>query len=186
MQPNSKATTEIWRPVSSPYEMYEVSNAGRVRRGTRILKPLTSRGGYLRVCLSKHCVLRYASIASLVATAFIGERPSGLTINHIDGVKTNNAVANLEYLSQADNGRHAREVLGHIGAYRGPRPLGYRTNNKLIEPQVRVIKYLLQFSDMWPREIAAIFSVSADTIWEIRKGRVWRTVDCPRLTRELV
>lgn len=44
---------------------------------------------------------------ALVAGAFIGRRPEGMVINHIDGVKTNCAPENLEYITQAENERHA-------------------------------------------------------------------------------
>lgn len=43
----------------------------------------------------------------LVAEAFIGERPKGYQVDHIDGFEGNNDVSNLRYLSPSDNNRIA-------------------------------------------------------------------------------
>tara|TARA_R110001599_G_scaffold77479_1_gene211351 strand:+ start:291 stop:773 length:483 start_codon:yes stop_codon:yes gene_type:complete len=43
----------------------------------------------------------------VVSEAFLGDRPSGMTINHIDGDKLNNDVSNLEYITEEENRIHA-------------------------------------------------------------------------------
>jgi hypothetical protein len=45
-------------------------------------------------------------VARLVAVTFLGVTPDGYTVNHIDGNRLNNAVSNLEWLSNGDNIRH--------------------------------------------------------------------------------
>ena len=44
---------------------------------------------------------------SLVALVFIGPRPEGKQINHIDGVRPNNSANNLEYVTPSENNFHA-------------------------------------------------------------------------------
>ncbi len=88
---------------------YEVSNHGRVRRATfgrgvkrlKILKP-RMRAGYSRVFLRR----KNFCIHQLVAWAFLGPQPEGLVVNHIDGNPKNNAVENLEYITQIKNMEH--------------------------------------------------------------------------------
>ena len=46
-------------------------------------------------------------IHSIIAQHFLGTRPHKFTVNHKDGVKTNNRIENLEYISNAENVRHA-------------------------------------------------------------------------------
>lgn len=53
------------------------------------------------------------SIHSLVMAAFVGPRPDGHEINHKDGDVANNRLDNLEYVTPAENRRHAETVLGH-------------------------------------------------------------------------
>ena len=43
--------------------------------------------------------------------SFVGPRPEGHEINHIDGVKDNNALSNLEYVTPLQNRHHAFRVL---------------------------------------------------------------------------
>lgn len=46
----------------------------------------------------------------IIASLFIREPMTGETVNHIDGDKLNNAVANLEWCSMGANLRHARQI----------------------------------------------------------------------------
>ena len=52
----------------------------------------------------------YTYVHVLVAEHFIGERPEGFDINHIDRNKLNNSVKNLEYCTHKENMRHARRL----------------------------------------------------------------------------
>lgn len=51
-----------------------------------------------------------ATVHKLIALTFIGPRPSGMDINHIDGDKENPAAANLEYCTRSDNQSHAYRI----------------------------------------------------------------------------
>ena len=96
---------EIWKDIEGfPY--YQVSNLGRVRSfkwgKERILKQEKSRG-YLRVSLSKNNNSYHKLVHRLVAEAFL-DNPNNLPqVNHINEVKTDNRVENLEYCSMEYN-----------------------------------------------------------------------------------
>lgn len=114
--------TEQWKPVEINNGVfstrYEVSSLGRVRanpaskiKGSkpgRILFIGTDNSGYKQVSLH-HGAKRKTTIKlhRLVAEAFLGERPVGFTVNHINGNKADNCSSNLEWLSNKDNCRHA-------------------------------------------------------------------------------
>lgn len=117
---------EIWKDVADYEGYYSVSNLGRVKSVKReiqmngsnqfgkcfntkyipekILKPC-EYNGYYCVSLWKNHKMKLVKIHRLVAEAFLGK--SELTVNHKDGNKQNNNVYNLEYLTSADNTRHA-------------------------------------------------------------------------------
>lgn len=106
---------EIWSKCSNEY--YYVSNLGRVARiraarGWRH-KPsfprLRSPGGY---CFIDNNTRpdgqpRILRVHREIAMAFVpGFRP-GLTVNHKDGDKSNNAASNLEWATHSENNQHA-------------------------------------------------------------------------------
>lgn len=103
---------EEWRPC---LPNYEVSNLGRVRRSApgrktfvgRLMAPATLKTGYLYVSPTVNGKNKTFYVHELVALAFIGPRPEGASINHIDGIKAHNEPGNLEYVSHAENMRHA-------------------------------------------------------------------------------
>jgi hypothetical protein len=114
---------EKWKTVFDG--RYEVSTLGRIKRlrGGRgakkgkLLKPVMTysekdRNGnprqYAKVAISfgggwvKHVMLH-----RLVAETFIGPCPKGWCVNHRDGDKLNNALSNLEYVTNKGNAEHA-------------------------------------------------------------------------------
>lgn len=99
-----------WKQIAG-YEDYEISDSGLVRslkRGrTRVLKPAKHRDGYLIVRLCEDGKAKHMSIHRLVAEAFI-PNPSGLpTVNHKNEDKSDNNVANLEWLTVPENNRYS-------------------------------------------------------------------------------
>lgn len=94
----------IWKPVEGA-EGYFVNMEGKVkgRRG-RVLKQQDDKG-YCKVCLSG---VGHKKVHRLVAEAFIGNIPEGWVVNHIDYIRSNNSVCNLEICSQSYNIKHSQ------------------------------------------------------------------------------
>lgn len=108
---------ENWKPVVGYEGLYEVSDFGRVRNvadriGTfigKILKPATTDGSK-RFVLCNHGKTQNVRCHKLVMAAFVGPRPEGLQVKHIDGDKGNNLLGNLEYAKQPRNDYYLRSV----------------------------------------------------------------------------
>lgn len=62
------------------------------------------RRGYLTFGIKR----KQYHVHAVVAKLFIGDRPDGMVVNHIDGNKHNNNVCNLEYVTHKENMAHAR------------------------------------------------------------------------------
>lgn len=110
---------EIWKDVVGYEGEYQVSSSGRVRsldryvksaRGKRLVRGITMQlmkhpHGYRSVSLRG---VNRVLVHRLVAEAFIGAPPRGCTdVNHINGVKHDNRVQNIEYCTRRQNVRHA-------------------------------------------------------------------------------
>lgn len=112
---------EVWRDVVGYEGLYKVSDRGNVysvkrvdsrgvKRGGIILKPRYNRDGYLTVDLCKNGVPKRKSIHRLVAEVFT-PNPNGLPqVNHIDEVKDNNNVDNLEWCTSKYNNSHGTRL----------------------------------------------------------------------------
>lgn len=93
-------------PVRGFEGRYEVSDVGAVfsLRTGRAMKMKLTRRGYASVSLTDaHGKQYHRSVHALVAEAFIGPRPYGVQVNHIDHDKLNNAAENLEYVTPIGN-----------------------------------------------------------------------------------
>jgi len=173
--PAAQPTTEWWRRATDP--RYEVSSLGRLRRGTpghgtyagRILKPFLGDDGYLRADFTSAGRSRKTRVATEVAAAFIGPRPPGHEINHINGIKSDNRAENLEYVTPAGNMAHARR-MGLLPKFAG------ETHGcaKLKVMQVRVIRRLRGI--LLQREVGELFGVKVRTVSHIQMGTRWRCV----------
>ena len=91
---------------------YAASEDGRIwsYSSKKFLKPSTHRDGYLKLTLSKNGKVTTNQIHRLVAQAFIANPDNLPMVNHIDGIKDNNNVSNLEWVSHIGNMRHAMDA----------------------------------------------------------------------------
>lgn len=84
-----------------------------------ILKATKNKFGYLRVGLHKNNIKCLMQVHSIIALAFLGKRPNGLVINHIDAIILNNCANNLEYISHCENIRLGWDKKITSSKYRG-------------------------------------------------------------------
>jgi hypothetical protein len=99
---------EVWKEVVGYEDLYQVSNIGNVKR-TKLLKLNIDRKGYYFVNLSKNGKVKCCRVHQLVAKAFIPNPNNFIEINHVDGIKTNNNIDNLEWCDHQHNMKHAHD-----------------------------------------------------------------------------
>lgn len=89
------------------YEKYEANNLGHVRMiGGKLRKMREDKDGYLRFNILFERKHKTIKAHSFVWECFYGLIKSGMTINHMNLVKDDNRIFNLELLSSGDNLRH--------------------------------------------------------------------------------
>lgn len=102
-----------WRSVPIPEyaDYYLVSNYGDIYsiRSGRCLTPKSTLG-YFRVVLSVGGITKNYSIHRLVALAFIPNPDNKPTVNHINEIKTDNYVGNLEWATHLEQNVHGTRI----------------------------------------------------------------------------
>lgn len=168
---------EIWKTTLQD-EYIEVSSFGRARRKKRPLIYKDGRKGFLPDAYLKGSINRegYINISSgskkyllhrLMAETFL-DRPKEIfayqTVNHKNGIKSDNRIENLEWATYKQNNNHARET-GLCKQH------GNNTNlTKFSEQLVAAMKKVKQKYDTSVPELSELFGISATHIYAILKN----------------
>lgn len=105
--------------------LYEVSESGVIyslnygrAKGKRLpLKPKFSNN-YHKVSLMKDKIETQVYVHRLVISTFIKNPENKLTVNHINGIKTDNRLCNLEWATHSENQSHGFKTLKRRSANR--------------------------------------------------------------------
>lgn len=113
--------TEFWMPVFGYEEQYAVSDFGRVKSMPRVVmrsngSPLAVRRRILRAGISKigyplvvlcgNGAPKSTTVHSIVAEAFLGPRPCGKEVDHRNGIRDDNRVENLRWVTRSENNQN--------------------------------------------------------------------------------
>mgnify|MGYP003312476136 CR=1 FL=1 len=113
---------EVWKDVPNYEKLYQVSNLGRVKSLARVLNrgrgqylrppiimlPPINGHGYRQVTLyNKEGGAKIFGVHQLVAICFLANTKNDTDIDHINTIKTDNRVENLEWCSSSYNKMHA-------------------------------------------------------------------------------
>jgi hypothetical protein len=103
---------EIWLPVKGFEARYKISSHGRLfsfngKYGKQIILGCLNAYGYRRTILRDGKNIKQVTFHDLVARHFIKNPFNKSQVNHIDGIKTNNHVSNLEWCTPKENTHHA-------------------------------------------------------------------------------
>ena len=152
-RPEVDEEAELWRRIDADYD---VSNQGRVRHGSRILSGSVHSDNYILVTLHG----KQIPVHRLVAEAFIPNYEMKPEVNHIDGNKMNNAVDNLEWVTRAENQKHAVD--------NGLQPKPAKTyQGKFTAEQREEIKRLWDSGMLSRRQLAIKYGVSHTCVNDI-------------------
>ncbi len=170
--PEGQTWHEEWRGVVGYEGRYEVSCFGRVRKlGGPIVGQWRKSAGYYQVRLSEPRAVHL--VHRLVAKAFIPNHENKPGVNHIDFDTINNAVANLEWCTQAENIQHSAKA-GRMNRpeMRGKRP----TVAAFTDEQVAAMRQQYAAGGETWSSLAAKFGVSKRTVGRILRREVYSYV----------
>lgn len=172
----------MWKTLPEPWDDYEINDEGIVRNTarTKVVAQSLDKTGYMRFGLkTKGGMIKHCSVHQFVALAFIGPRPKGMIVHHIDSNRMNNSPNNLLYVTHKENHRYA--VMS-----------GRKSNTPLVDRKKalkgsQIWKAIINEEMAWKikqelkkakahRIIAEELNVSLWVIRDISRGKTWKHI----------
>lgn len=154
------------------FENYAITKEGEVFniKYERLLKGYSSiTTGYIYLTLRKDGETVRLPLHRLLAIQFIPNPENKPMVNHKDGVKLNNSLDNLEWVTNQENVQHAYDI--------GVNPkMADRWNNKNPIQNIYDVCELLQEGLLDMKQISEVTRVSYDSIREIKYRKNWKDI----------
>lgn len=171
---------ERWLPVPGFEGAYEVSDQGRLKSLSRLLRSgRTCReriingslngAGRRVVTLNQDCRKRCCFIYQLVVEAFLGSRPEGYVVHHRDGNPTNDCLENLEYTTFRQNKVYDSETGRAAHGERHGR-------SRFTTDQVLELRSLWETGEWKQRDLAKKYGVTQRAVWQVIHRHTWKHV----------
>jgi predicted XRE-type DNA-binding protein len=172
---------EEWRDIKGYEGHYQVSNLGRVksfrRKKVKLLSPKLTQKGYYEVGLRKDETRKFKLVHRLVAESLIPNPDNKPQVNHINGLKTDNRLNNLEWCTAKENHDHAVDtgLKNQVGENH---PM-----SKLNRDGALVIIDLLRTTSKTHQEIAELCNTTQTTVSLIACGKSWKHLSGGKVKR---
>lgn len=160
--PREKFKLFTWEGKETYYAIGEYGTVYNLKKGT-ILVPRKTKRGYLRINLRINKKPISFFVHRLVALTYIPNPENKPQVNHIDGVKTNNSVSNLEWVTNQENLEHAVRT-------------GLRAAVNVDFDTVHKICKILEDKILSNKDLAKYFGLPVSVIRGIREGRYYREI----------
>lgn len=168
---------EIWKKIPE-FSLYEASSEGRIKtfnwKGSgreAIMKPAKDGSGYLRTMLKgENGIIRTIKVHRIIAKTFLLNPDELSEVNHINGIRDDNRLENLEWVSHSQNLKHsfAMGLSSNVGA---KNPFSKLTEIEVLEIRAKFKKRV------YTREmLAKEFNVAAGTIKGVILRKSWNHV----------
>lgn len=177
--------TEVWKPVVGYEGLYEASNFGKIKSLwnwnssnslRKVLSPNNMKIKYKQVYLSKRWKGNTNLVHRIVAKAFIPNPEDKPQVNHINWIKTDNRVENLEWCTRSENSLHAYRQLWKIFWFRKSKfchnrwKILWLSNSSKMVAQMDINWYILNKFSCW-KEASIITKINRWNISACCLGR---------------
>ena len=171
----------VWKDIKDYEGLYQINELGEIKRlpyiqshpyrigynmnfKGGILKQSFDRDGYKLITIWKNNKSKTYRVHRLVTQAFIPNPNNKPEVNHINGIKDDNRVENLEWSTSKENINHSIQVLNKV------RNGNLNSNSKLTEKDIICIRK----DNRIHKTIAIEYGVARTTITGIKNNRTWK------------
>jgi predicted XRE-type DNA-binding protein len=171
---------EVWKDVINYEGLYQISNMGRIKslprnsrtkivKDKKILKLKQIKGDYIQVKLCKNSIAKMRIVSRLVAEHFLQKPDYTVVANHINSIRDDNRVENLEWISQSENIRYSYK-FGKASQK------GEKNNNSKITQEIanNIRDYFENNKHLSQNELAKIFGLKREHIKDIINFKTWK------------
>jgi len=178
---------EEWRDIENYEGLYQISNLGQLKSAAKkwiagnhnsnrmknetLLIQHNDKYGYLSVRLYKNGESKIEKIHRLVAKSFIPNLENKPCINHINGIKSDNSIKNLEWCTYSENTIHSFKNNLQVSLKGQKHPM-----HKLTEIQIKEIrkKYIPKKYNTYI--LAKEYNMHQSTISDIVNYKIWKHI----------